>query len=98
MILPDESEHLLFEKLYSKGKTDKYRVIQKEGRKYAMTKVIDEQDCKDSDYVALNPDGEIVSCHSNPEIAKAEAIIKGVYSPFIIPGSHLKRDKGIYEN
>lgn len=47
---------------------------------------------KDSDYVALNSDGEVVSYHRNPEIAKAEAIIKGVYSPFIIQGRYFDKD------
>ncbi len=47
---------------------------------------------KDSDYAALNSDGEIVSYHRNSEIAKAEAIIKGIYSPFIIQGRYLNKD------
>lgn len=64
-----------------------------------MTKVIDKQhsfknNLKDSDYVALNSDGEIVSCHKNPQIAKAEAIIKGIYSPFVIQAKLLVKDHG----
>jgi len=50
-------------------------------------------DLKDSNYVALNSDGEIVSCHHNPQIAKAEAIIKGIYSPFVISAMFLRKDK-----
>ena len=47
---------------------------------------------KDSEYAALNSDGEIVSCHKNPQIAKAEAIIKGIYSPFIVPVYFIQKD------
>ena len=62
-----------------------------------VTKVIDKQDSckkhlKDSDYVALNSDGKIVSCNHDPQIAKAEAIIKGIYSPFVIQAKLLIKD------
>ena len=46
---------------------------------------------RDSEYVALNSDGKIIAHHKNPEIAKAEAIIKKIYSPFIIPVIHLEQ-------
>ena len=49
---------------------------------------------KDSDYVALNSEGEIVSCNHDPQIAKAEAIIKGIYSPFVISARLIRKRQG----
>ncbi len=60
-----------------------------------MGKEIDIKTLMDSDHVALDSEGKIISVSKNPESAKAEAIIKGTYSPFVIQVRYLEKNRTV---